>query len=117
MNIGELSRRSGVSMRSLRYYEQHELLSARRGANGYREYDESAIERAATIHMLFDMDFPRDVVRSVLACTGQAPSDASHDRLALQLADVRDRLGQRIEQLTSTYEQVDEFLRGRGDPS
>jgi DNA-binding transcriptional MerR regulator len=113
MKIGELSRRSGVSMRSLRYYEQQALLTARREVNGYRDYDDSAVERAATIHMLFGMDFPREVVRSVLACTGQAPSDASHDRLAQQLEPVRVSLEQRIEQLTNTYQSVNEFLQNR----
>ncbi|WP_431246508.1 MerR family transcriptional regulator [Leifsonia xyli] len=113
MKIGELSRRSGVSMRSLRYYEQHGLLTARRESNGYREYDDSAVERAETIHMLFEMDFPRDVVRSVLACTGDAAGAASHDRLAEQLVTVRARLGERIEQLSDTYRQVDAFLSDR----
>ena len=76
MKIGEVSRRSGVSARSLRYYEQHGLISARRESNGYRDYDDSTVERAEIIHMLFGMDFPREVVVSVLACTGDAPADA-----------------------------------------
>lgn len=115
MRIGELSRRSGVSERSLRYYEQQGLLDADRGANGYREYDDAAVERASTIQMLFGMDFPKDVVRSVLACSGHAAdaSHPSHDRLAEQLGTVRDRLGDRIERLTTTHEQVTAFLDER----
>jgi DNA-binding transcriptional MerR regulator len=115
VKIGELNRRSGVSMRSLRYYEEQGLLTARRESNGYRDYDDSAVQRAATIHMLFGMDFPREVVRSVLACIGQAPSDASHDRLAEQLEPVRIGLEQRIEQLTTTYQSVNEFLQSSSD--
>lgn len=113
MKIGELSRRSGVSVRSLRYYEQQTLLAARREPNGYRDYDDSAVERAATIHMLFGMDFPREVVRTVLACTGQASSDASHDRLAEQLELVSADLERRIKQLTATYQSVNDFLQSR----
>lgn len=113
MKIGELSRRSGVSARSLRYYEQHGLLSARREPNGYRDYDESTVPRARTVHMLFGMDFPRDVVHSVLDCTGEA-ADASHDALAEQLKDVRTELAERIERLTDTHRQVSAFLEQRG---
>ncbi len=40
MRISEVSRRTGVSIRSLRYYEQKQLLCARRLENGYRDLDE-----------------------------------------------------------------------------
>lgn len=49
MRIGELARRTGVSRRSLRYYEQHGLLHARRGGNDWREYDEPAVDRVRAI--------------------------------------------------------------------
>ncbi len=113
MKIGELSRRSGVSARSLRYYEEHGLISARRESNGYRDYDDAMIDRAEIIHMLFGMDFPREVVQSVLACTGEAPA-AAHDALAEQLVQVRAGLAERIERLTATHQQVDDFLAQRG---
>ncbi|RDV45153.1 MerR family transcriptional regulator [Leifsonia sp. ku-ls] len=116
MRIGEVSRRSGVSPRSLRYYEKHGLIAAERESNGYREYDESVVERAKIIQMLFGMDFPREVVQSVLACTGDAP-DAAHDALAEQLEDVRSGLAERIERLTDTHRQVSAFLDGRGRSS
>jgi DNA-binding transcriptional MerR regulator len=113
MRIGELSRRSGVSARSLRYYEQHGLIQAARESNGYREYDESAVARADTIHMLFGMDFPREVVQSVLACTGEVPA-AVHDELADRLEQVRTELAERIARLSDTHRQVDAFLAARG---
>jgi DNA-binding transcriptional MerR regulator len=112
MRIGELSRRSGVSARSLRYYEQHGLLSAHRESNGYREYDESMVSRAETIHTLFGMDFPREVVQSVLACTVDV-DDGAHDVLADQLLEVRSELAERIERLTGTHRQVSAFLEQR----
>ena len=49
MRIGELARRTGVSRRSLRYYEQHGLLHARRGGNDWREYDEPAVDRVRAL--------------------------------------------------------------------
>jgi DNA-binding transcriptional MerR regulator len=52
MHVGEVSDRTGVSPRSLRYYEQQGLLSPCRAANGYREYDELNVVRAANIRDL-----------------------------------------------------------------
>lgn len=48
MKIGELSRRCGVSIRMLRYYEAEGLLEPRRTESGYRDYgplDEQTVER------------------------------------------------------------------------
>ncbi|MFD5575536.1 MerR family DNA-binding transcriptional regulator, partial [Streptomyces cadmiisoli] len=43
MLIGELSRRTGVSSRLLRYYEAQGLLDAERGPNGYRDYTADSV--------------------------------------------------------------------------
>ncbi|MFB6640979.1 MerR family DNA-binding transcriptional regulator [Streptomyces chartreusis] len=39
MKIGELSSRTGVSVRLLRYYEEQGLLLSQRTAGGHRSYD------------------------------------------------------------------------------
>lgn len=51
MRIGELSKETGVSERSLRHYEEKGLLPTKRLANGYRDFDESAIEKVELIQM------------------------------------------------------------------
>jgi DNA-binding transcriptional MerR regulator len=46
MKIGELAERSGIPASSIRYYEKEGLLpKAQRGANGYRVYQDGAIDR------------------------------------------------------------------------
>lgn len=52
MRIGEVSRRSGASPRSIRYYESVGLLSSRRDSRGYRDFDASAIAQIAKIKLL-----------------------------------------------------------------
>jgi len=47
MRIGELSKATGVSVRSLRYFEQKGLLAASRLQSGYREYPKLAVEQVA----------------------------------------------------------------------
>ncbi|MFI6324493.1 MerR family transcriptional regulator [Nonomuraea sp. NPDC050556] len=68
MRIGELARRAGVSARSLRYYEEHGLISARRGSNGYREYDESDVKLVEQIRELIAIGFTLDDTRPFVAC-------------------------------------------------
>jgi DNA-binding transcriptional MerR regulator len=113
MRIGELSTRSGVSQRSLRYYELQGLIEAGRESNGYRDYAEATVERAGTIHLLFGMGFPRDVVRSVLACAGPAATSAAHDDLYARLEVVREEVDARVAQLSATRSRIDEFLSER----
>jgi DNA-binding transcriptional MerR regulator len=52
VQIGELARRTGVSVRSLRHYEQSGVLVSVRQENGYRQYAESAVERVRAIQSL-----------------------------------------------------------------
>jgi MerR family transcriptional regulator, Zn(II)-responsive regulator of zntA len=73
MRISEVSRRTGVSIRSLRYYEQKRLLCARRLENGYRDLDEEAIERVQTIQMYLGLGLTTEQIEEILACTETSP--------------------------------------------
>jgi DNA-binding transcriptional MerR regulator len=68
MRIGELAERTGVSTRSLRYYEQHGLLTARRGSNGYRDYAEEDIKLVSEIRALLSVGFTLEDTRPFVAC-------------------------------------------------
>jgi DNA-binding transcriptional MerR regulator len=73
MRISEISRRTGVSIRSLRYYEQKRLLYARRLENGYRDLDEGAIERVQTIQMYLGLGLTTEQIEEILDCTETSP--------------------------------------------
>ncbi len=73
MRISEVSRRTGVSIRSLRYYDQKRLLCARRLPNGYRDLDEEAIERVQTIQMYLSLGLTTEHIEEILACTQTSP--------------------------------------------
>ena len=66
--IGELSTKTGVPAKTIRYYEQVGLLPpAKRGDNGYRLYDETDAERRGFIRNARALDFALDEVAEVLA--------------------------------------------------
>jgi DNA-binding transcriptional MerR regulator len=73
MRISEVSRRTGVSIRSLRYYEQKRLLCARRLENGYRDLDEGTIERVQTIQMYLGLGLTTEQIEEILDCTETSP--------------------------------------------
>ncbi len=68
MHISELSRKTGVSLRSLRYYEEKELLCPERLDNGYREYRATDIERVRLIQMYFSLGLTVKEIMSFFQC-------------------------------------------------
>lgn len=68
MKIGELSARTGVSIRSLRYYEEQGLLSPIRGDNGYREYAPFAVEQVRTIQLYLGLGLNTGQISGFLHC-------------------------------------------------
>lgn len=68
MRIGELSARTGVSIRSLRYYEQQKLLTSVRQDNGYREYSPLAEEQVRTIQFYLSLGISTEQIASFLTC-------------------------------------------------
>lgn len=68
MSIGELSGRTGISVRALRYYEQNGLLVAEREGTGHRRFHADAVETVRRIRMFLDAGLPLAVVSNVMAC-------------------------------------------------
>ncbi|MGG4106905.1 MerR family transcriptional regulator [Paenibacillus lautus] len=69
IHISELSRKTGVSLRSLRYYEEKALLKPVRLDNGYREYDESHIEQVRMIKLYFSLGLTIKEITDFFHCT------------------------------------------------
>ncbi len=72
MLIGELARRTGVSTRLLRYYEEQGLLRSERDSNGYRRYGPEAVDRVRRVRELLATGLNTDAIRTVLPCTRSA---------------------------------------------
>ncbi|MFB7852632.1 MerR family transcriptional regulator [Streptomyces sp. NPDC056053] len=111
MRIGELSRLTGVNTHQLRYYEAQDLLEADRGANGYREYDESAVLRVKQIRHLLGAGLSSEDIAYLLPCAvGEAPELAGCPEL---LAAMRSRLRQlddRLESLVRSRDALADYI-------
>ncbi|GAA0446880.1 MerR family transcriptional regulator [Streptomyces stramineus] len=68
MRIGELARRTGVSERLLRYYEEQGLLLPARRPSGYREYRESDVVTVRGIRTLLGAGLGTATIAALLPC-------------------------------------------------
>ncbi|KZM48813.1 MerR family transcriptional regulator [Labrenzia sp. OB1] len=68
MKIGELSKRTNVSARMLRYYEDEQLISPTRRASGYRDYSREDEQVVKTIRILSEAGLKLDFIRRFLPC-------------------------------------------------
>ena len=75
MLIKELSRRTGASVRSIRYYETKGILSSHRLENGYRDYDDTAEERIKTIQLYLSLGLSTDNIAQIIECPAVAQTD------------------------------------------
>ncbi|KHO26268.1 MerR family transcriptional regulator [Mycolicibacterium setense] len=107
MRIGELARRTGVSQRSLRYYEQQGLLASERTPGGQREYSEKAIDRVIRTRSTVPVS---GTISSLLPCMRDAdggPAAEATPRLLDALSAGRDRIEQAIRELSTSREILD----------
>ncbi len=65
VRIGELSERTGASVRSLRYYEKKGLISGGRLENGYRDFDEAQVERVRAVQFYLGLGLSTESVEPI----------------------------------------------------
>ena len=135
--IGELARRTGLTVRTLHHYDEIGLLSpAERSDGGHRVYDEASVQRLYRIVSLRSLGFPLDAIAEALDSERFDPRAAVEDhlrrleaqiaqeqRLVAKLRALTDRLGAddfltTIEELTMreryyTPEQLDQLEQRR----
>jgi DNA-binding transcriptional MerR regulator len=79
MRIGELARQTGASTKTIRYYEDIGLLPPpEREPNGYRDYDESALERLRFIRDAQATGLTLTEIASILDLRGKGVATCHH---------------------------------------
>lgn len=118
MNISFVAERSGVSAKTIRYYESIGLIpSADRRTNGYRAYDIADVHTLQFIRRARDLGFSVDEIRSLLDLW-QDKRRASTKVKALATQHLRE-LDQKIKELESmrrTLAHLVERCRGNDRP-
>lgn len=104
----ELAELSGVSVRTLHYYEEQGLLHPQRRDNGYRDYDAACVQRLQQILLYRRANMPLATIRSIL----DQPASAQVDALRTQL----DHLYAQHSQLAALIASVEQLIRETEHP-
>ena len=103
MKIGELANATGLTTKTIRYYELNRLLGEpRRTDSGYRLYDSEAVERLEFIKKAKNLGLSLEEIRDILVLYEQRLSPCVH---VLALLD------RKLEQLDNMISNLDEFRR------
>ncbi len=121
MKIGELSELTNASIRSIRHYEERDLLSSQRLGNGFRYFDDSAIERIETIQLYLKLGFTTAQIKEIVTCMELEPDieiDDCEETLQIYeeklaaikqqmnaLVPMKERLEQRIKNIKAKREK------------
>ncbi|WP_330227941.1 MerR family transcriptional regulator [Nocardia sp. NBC_00508] len=109
MRIGVLQRRTGVSQRLLRYYEEQGLLQPSRQASGYREYRESDVATVLHIRNLLAAGLSTTTIADLLPCMGSEGGRLIADcpELLIDLYRERERISSTIRELQAARGALD----------
>jgi DNA-binding transcriptional MerR regulator/effector-binding domain-containing protein len=107
--IGEFSKITGISVKTLRFYHEEGLLvpTSVDEATGYRYYDGSLVELARTIAFLKNLEFTLAEIREIL---GDEDDEAA---LVAALQEQRKTIDQRIRRLKAAARSLDQFLHSQ----
>ena len=100
MKIGEVSKRSGVGVEALRFYEKSGLLDRPgRTYGGYRTYGSEVLERIAFIKQAQVLGFTLDEIRQLIEEKQKGGSPCAEVRSVVRkrLGELNERIAQMIE--------------------
>ena len=114
LSIGDLSRRTGVKIPTIRYYEQMGLIEPpERSEGNQRRYTRRELERLSFIRHARDLGLNIDSIRELIELSAHPEQPCAHaDRIAAeQLQAVRDKID-RLRRLEAELERISTHCHG-----
>jgi len=111
MQIGELAERTGMSIRTLRHYDEIGLLRpSARTDGGFRLYTADDESRLLLIRRMKPLGYSLEQMGELLAVVDGLDADPSDAALAARLADIREEAALRRDDLRRKLAAADEFV-------
>ncbi len=114
MQIGHVAERVGLSLRTVRYYEEVGLLTpAGRSQGGFRLYREAQVERLRLLKGMKPFGLTLEEIRELVELIDRSDApDAVGAELAPGLEKYRDRADERIDKLERHLAEVRKLRTG-----
>ena len=118
MNIGQVSKASGVSQRMIRHYEKIGLIpTAARRESGYRDYSPSDVSRLKFIANARDLGFGIEEIGTLLSLWSDSSRASSEVKaLALARAEELHRKAEALEAMRRSLLDLAERCHGNDRP-
>ena len=108
MRIGEVARRAGVNVETLRYYERRGLLDEPpRGINGHRDYDEETVRFVKAVKEAQRLGFTLEEIAEHARLTGVG---RAHEAVRTRVAQKLDEIDERIASLRRVREELERVV-------
>ena len=116
MQIGEVAERLGLSLRTIRYYDEMGLVTpSARTPGGFRLYTELDLYRLFVIKRMKPLQFTLEEMRELLttldALDGRVEADGPRDEFMARLEAFREAADERVEQLRERLMMAEEFAQ------
>lgn len=115
--IGELSRRTGVKVPTIRYYEDTGLMPpAERTEGNQRRYDRAGLEKLGFIRHARDLGFSIEAIAALIELQDHPDRSCqqANQMANAQLTDVRQRIA-RLRALEAELVRITDGCSGRGE--
>ena len=113
MTVGELARRTGLSIKAIRQYEALGLIySAGRSESNYRLFDDSALWCARVIERLRSLGLTIKEIELLASAYLSRPDAPIGPRLAALLDCAEQRIDRRITELAAVRDRIRDYRAG-----
>ena len=114
MNIGQAARASGLPPKTIRYYEDIDLIRPSRGDNGYRDFSEADIHKLDFLARSRSLGFSIDDCRTLLSL--YEDSDRASSEVKRIASQHLTRIGKKIDELEGLRRTLETLIdRCHGD--
>lgn len=119
MQIGEVATLTGLSLRTIRYYEEVGLVPpSARSAGGFRLYADEDVARLQLVKRMKPLDFSLEDMRELLEVIDALDAGATgrrREELEARLTAIHEAATERVEALRRQLVHAEEFASGLSD--